>query len=415
MNRILLLLPLFLLFSCGDSGEEPAGVHGSLEQGDGNSWEVDPTLDYVPVLSNPKWIVPESNLPPQVVTAPSNNNVGIGMHGGRLYLAWRSAPTHFASAETKLYVLSSGDLGETWDFERTIQTGSDLREPTFLSINGNLILHYLELGTNPIAFEPQQIWRMVRNPAGEWSQPQRVREQGEVPWELLVRDGKAWMTSYLGNHYGTNGSEIELLFHVSDDGINWTPVDPAGPVVYTGGVSEAAFDFDAAGNLWAVTRNEDGDSTGWGSHLAFAPAGELGKWQFPSQSDPERYDSPRMFRHGDDLYMVARRDVGGPFDMGLNYLTESQKKAVYIASYSLRPKRTALYKIDQEQERVVWMLDLPSAGDTSFPSIVRTGPHSFLVANYTSPLSNSGQTWIEGQISSEGTQLYLIEIDFESR
>ena len=28
-----------------------------------------------------------------------------------------------------------------------------------------------------------------------------------------------------------------------------------------------------------------------------------------------------MFRHGDDLYLVARRDLGGPYDGGLSSLS----------------------------------------------------------------------------------------------
>ena len=31
----------------------------------------------------------------------------------------------------------------------------------------------------------------------------------------------------------------------------------------------------------------------------------------PEVCDPERYDSPEMFRHGKEIYMVARGDIGG--------------------------------------------------------------------------------------------------------
>jgi hypothetical protein len=46
---------------------------------------------------------------------------------------------------------------------------------------------------------------------------------------------------------------------------------------------------------------------------------------------------------------------------------------------------------------------------------VREGPHTFRIANYTSPLDDPDRTWFEGQVSSEGTGLYLLTLHFEER
>lgn len=129
------------------------------------------------------------------------------------------------------------------------------------------------------------------------------------------------------------------------------------------------------------------------------------------RSDPERYDSPEMFRHGDELYLVARRDIGGPYDQGLELPVETARLR-YQAAYWARPKRTAIYRIDQESQRVVHLMDLPSAGDTAFPAIRRTGPHTFLLANYSSPFDRPDIAWSEGQGSERGTQLYLFTLSF---
>lgn len=40
----------------------------------------------------------------------------------------------------------------------------------------------------------------------------------------------------------------------------------------------------------------------------------LAAWDRPIISDPDCYDSPEMFRHEDDICLVALQDVGGPFD-----------------------------------------------------------------------------------------------------
>jgi len=63
----------------------------------------------------------------------------------------------------------------------------------------------------------------------------------------------------------------------------------------------------------------------------------------------------------------------------------------------------------------VHLVDLPGTGDTAFPSVWRIGAHEFLVANYTSPLPDPNVTWIQGQLSSRGTQIYLLEITFVPR
>lgn len=384
---------------------------------DPDHWTVDTTRDYDPVVSPPRWIVPSPALP--AATAPvlaANNNVAIAFHDGRLFFAWRTAETHFASSNARMHIISSPDRGATWDHEHTIALGADVREPSFLSIGGRLLFHYFEAGTNPLAFEPKHLWRIERAGPGVWSAPVQAGAPGEVPWDLKVRGGRAWMTSYKGGHYQLTGMpQVEVYFKTSPDGISWTAADPSRAAVYTGGVSEVGFEFDETGSLWAVTRNEDGDATGFGAHLATGPVAGAGPWSFPAPCDPERYDSPRLFRHGDDIYLVARRDVNGPFDLGLDALPFDVRRWTYLLAYSGRPKGTTLYRIDRAARRIVPVVDLPGNGDTAFPSVARLDAHRFLVANYTSSLGNPGRSWIEGQLSPDGTQIYLVTIELVPR
>ena len=89
-----------------------------------------------------------------------------------------------------------------------------------------------------------------------------------------------------------------------------------------------------------------------------------------------------------------------------------ERRTRYAAAYWNRPKRTALYRIDKAARSVVHLVDLPSAGDTAFPSVRRTGADTFLVANYTSPLDDPDRTWLEGQGALDGTSIYLITLSF---
>ena len=359
------------------------------------AWEV-PAGSYTPRLGEPRWVVPSEAFP--YLAQAANNNVAIAHAGDRLFLASRSAPTHFAGDQTELLVASSADDGLTWEPELKVALGTDVREPAFLLWQGVLSLSFFEAGANPAAFEPIAVWRAERCGLGDWDL-QPISEGEEVPWDVKVRGGRALRTSYSGDHYGAG--DLALHLDTSDDGgRSWAPLgqDP----VSVGGDSEAAFELDADGALWAVTRNEDGDATGQGSKLCTAPADDPSAWTCPGVSDPERYDSPELIRHGDELYLLARRDVGGPFgeDTGL-------------VAYSGRPKRSAIYRIDRQQRAVVHLFDIPGVGDTAFVSAARTGPHSWRIANYTSPLDNPDVSWLEAQLSPAGTQIYLADLIFE--
>lgn len=380
------------------SPPRPCGRVAPGPSDDPKDWEVDPSVEYEILASEPRFVVPSDVLP--VETQVSNNNVSIWLGADRWFLAWRTAESHFASPNTTMYVISSEDEGQSWIYEHEIALGSDVREPSLGYWNGDVWLSFFQGGTDPFGFEPRGVWRSVRCGVGAWEDTQIESDTTRVPWDLKVRDGRLWRTSYTGEHYGEG--LLDLHFEVSDDG--GQTFSPAGEdPVYQGGNSEAAFEFDETGALWAVTRNEDGDETGQGSMVCVAGASAPGIWDCPEVSDPNRYDSPELFRHGDDLYLVARRDVGGVFgeDEGL-------------LPYSSRPKRTALYHIDRETRSVEHLFDLPGAGDTAFPQVVRTSAHTFLLANYTSPLDEPDISWIEAQTSPRGTAIYLLELTFES-
>lgn len=367
---------------------------------------------YTPQLGDPQFIIPSSSLPKEAACMGSNNNCGIMIFENRLYAAWRTAETHFASANTKMHVISSPDMGKTWKYETTIMLNSDIREPNFLSYKGKLHLYCFMGGTNPLGFEPKEVYRITKQPDGSWSEPISCVEAGLVPWDLRVRNDIAYMLCYKGGSYSATNAVIRVFFKYSTDGENWQNVG-GKDFVYEGGVSEASWEFDKNGDIWAVTRNEDGDASGFGSHLAHAYSSDISTWYFPKRCNANRYDSPRMFTHEGEIYLIARRDIDGPFDMKMNWLPFEVQRAQNLAAYSLRKKRTALYKINTRKQIVEHLLDLPSAGDNAFPSIVQTAAHSFLISNYTSPLKNTEWNWLQGQLSTEGTQVYLIKLDFK--
>lgn len=365
--------------------------------------------EYDVVASPYYWVVPGPGNSEEVISQKSNNNVAIEFFQNRLFLAFRTSKSHFAGKGTRMYIISTGD-GKNWELEWRSETGQDAREPQLISYKGQLHFYYFTAGTKPTQFKPSKIYKITRGGMKAWSSPEQILEEGEVHWEMKVRDGLLWMTSYLGSHYRVGGGAAKLLLKLkkSSDGKNFTPENPSRDFVYMGGVSEAGFEFDADGNLYSVTRNEDGDASGFGAHLVFAPSYDLSYWSMASTA--QAYESPRMFRHGKDLYLIARRQLSNaPFDWARRG-GYGWRRIVNWLHYSLTAKTTSLFKMDADSRELKLVMDLPGAGDTAFPSIRRVNAHTFLVANYTSPLHRKYRKWIVGQLKQ--TKIYLIALKF---
>lgn len=363
-------------------------------------------------------VVPGTDMPTGVTTFVSNNNLDAILWGKSLYLVFRTAPNHFASGEALLYVLRTEDLHTfgNWKLELKIHTGKDLREPRFFLYANQLFLYYAELGTSAISFEPGRVVGQARSQDGVWGAPRDVFTDGTIVWRTKNRNGRVYMSAYRGGETiyqnRSDNSFLELMFMTTDDGWNWHGVDGAASVVLRGGISETAFEFDDAGNLWTVSRNEAGDATGFGSRFCRARAGNLGVWECPIHGDPNKYDSPFMFAYQNNLYLIARYNPGGPYDLEPGAPPSQKRFQRNEVRYSTTSKRTALYGYDPDTLSVR-LLDLfPSAGDTAFASGVWLDDEHLAVFNYSSNPDRPDMTWLEGQF--DGSRIYAAILDFSA-
>jgi len=363
-----------------------------------------------PTLSDYAEVVPFAAPPAKVTTQNANNNLDVVRHAGRVYLAFRTAPSHFASAETELYVVSSEDQ-ITWRYETHVSMGTDLRETRLLSLGDKLVLYFAVLGTNPLDFEPQGMMATTLE-GGTWSDPEPLYEPGFIPWRAKVIGEKAYLIGYVGgeNIYDFNGDPIRIHLLTTDDGRALEPLLPGQPVVAEGGGSETDFVFLDNGDLVAVQRNEAGDASGFGSKICRAKADDLGHWE--CRSDKKKYDSPLLFRSGEDIWLVGRRNVTetGNYDLERDDLSLADQAGVYAVEYSFQPKRCSLWRVDPETLTASFELDLPSRGDTCFASAIPAGERAFDIYNYTSPLDgDEDPTWIVGQ--GGPTLIYRVRLE----
>ena len=116
------------------------------------------------------------------------------MHDDRIFMGFRTAPTHFAGADTQMYIVSTStdSFPENWVVEAMIFRETDLREPYLLVQNGTLYFYFFELGTNPISFDPNKLLTMSRNGFGDWTDPEEWGHKGECTWQYNIFDNIAY-------------------------------------------------------------------------------------------------------------------------------------------------------------------------------------------------------------------------------
>jgi hypothetical protein len=359
------------------------------------------------LLGSTTQVLPGPGIPSDAPLLQSNNNLDVIESQGSRFLAIRTSLVHFATPFTKLVVFRSDDDGGTWDTEAVVERGRDMREPRLLDLNGRIFLYFFEAGTNPLAFEPGRVFAMQRRDDATWTAPVPISPENTVVWRTKVLNGVPYMVRYRegsDSYAGDGDAAIEVDLLTTANGYDWVPVNPARPVVHTGGGSEADFAFDGDGRLWSVMRNDAGERGQFGSLVCTAPSVDITDWD--CLHDPRKFDSPLVFSHGGEIWMLARRQVAndGRYDLGA-VLPPAAAFLVNQAAYWVTPKRLALWRIDRAARRVDWVVDLPSRGDTAFPGIVWTGPDSLLVYNYSSPIDGPDLAWVQGQLGP--TNIYV--------
>lgn len=360
-------------------------------------------------------IVPGPGLPPEVEAGNSNNNLDAVRHSdGRVYLAFRTAPHHFANPHTVIQVVSSSDE-QSWRFEGRFHVGSDLREPRLLSLGSSLFLYVSRLGKDAFAFEPQGMAFSERRADGSWSELEPLGAPGTMGWRVRRLGGTPAFFVYSGGAdiYSGRRGTLRVGLWRSDDGRRWSPWDPEHPWVYEGGGSEADAVLGDDGTLYGVIRNEAGDDSGWGSLAVRAPAGDLARWS--CRPDRRKFDSPFMFWHDGEAYLVGRRSLGGngEYDRGRgsSWLLRTVWNQV---NYSLTPKRSALWRYVPGEDRFAFVLDLPSKGDTCFPAVLDGArADERTVYDYSCDLNGPDLPWLRGQRGR--TFIYRHLLRFEAR
>jgi hypothetical protein len=356
-------------------------------------------------------IVPSRELPAGVDVQTANNNLDVVRHSdGRVYLAFRSAPNHFASVDTVVYVVSSTDE-EHWRLEARFALGHDLREPRLLSWHDHLWLYVARLGEHSFAFSPQGISFAELRPEGGFTPLSPIYEPGFIAWRARVVADRPLLIGYAGgeNLYSVGSEPLRVEVLTTQNGRDLTPAFAQAEVLRGGG-SETDVAFSPDGSLFGLVRNEEGDSDGFGSKICRAPASDPGHWL--CTTDRRKFDSPFTFTRDGEVYAIARRNLTADGAYDITGEGSALRYARNEIDYIARAKRCALWRFDRTLGRLVFVLDLPSRGDTCFPAALDTAdPHELAVYDYSSDIDGPELPWAAGQRRPTFIYRHVIRFD----
>jgi hypothetical protein len=343
-------------------------------------------------------LIPSSDLPKEVVTQNSNNNLDIIKFEERYYVAFRTGPTHFASKKTEMYIISSTDFKE-WKFEKKIALSSDVREPRFYASEEKLFFMFFKGGKKKFKFEPQGIFRTSFD-GTQWEDIQEIKTipLGFVPWRIKRYNGVFYLSSYEGINEYKLKEACELRLFVSANGIDWQAISQTPQIDHPRAIAEMAFAFNLAGDFWGVARLEFD-----GAYIINAKKDSLDKLEY--WYSKYKFDSPLMFEHNSDFYLISRRNIKGV------YAKNNKKYTGRLISYSFSRKTTALFKLDTLNKSLIHIKDFGTTGDCAFPSIQKVSENEYIVLDYSSNIKKKRKNWITGQLGK--TYIYRTKLTFE--
>jgi hypothetical protein len=227
-------------------------------------------------------------------------------------------------------------------------------------------------------FEPEPYGTVVAvsSDGQTWSSFADVGEPGWLLWEPKTFDGETWYATAYWHEHGRSA-----LFK-SVDGLAWERVS----AIHEGDRNdETANEFLPDGRM-LVTARLEGDDRAW--HQGSRNAATLLAVAEPPYSDwattrslTTRLDGPALFRYNGRVYAVGRYDPEG-------------REKWYGMSSLLGRKRTAVYEV--RPDALVYLSDLPSAGDTSYAGVVTHGDDAYI--SYYSSDTRRDYAWLLGAL-----------------
>lgn len=341
-------------------------------------WFLRPNRAFVdPALAVETWAA--------VADGVHNSNTDLIWWAGHFFLVHAASPYHMGSESCRLIVRRSAD-GRRWERMADLGIpGEDIRDPKFAVIGRQLLLYALP--NRGFKATPYGTVYARSDDGLHWSSFTPVAHPGWLFWRPKSRDGEHW---FVPAYWHQHGRSILLT---SADGVRWDVVSE----IWSGdGNDETDVEFLPDGRIIATARLEVTADNLLGNRAAatlIATASPPYRRWTHHKSRVTRLDGPALFSHDGRVFAVARYQPG--------------RRGVFTRLGSVfSRKRTSLFLV--EPEGLVYLSDLPSAGDTSYAGVVVRDRYLY-ASYYTSDISRD-YPWALGMVLPSDIQIAKIDL-----
>lgn len=306
---------------------------------------------------------------------------------GHFWLAYISSPSHFASKQSRVVILKSEDAN---DWRRVAQfsgNGQDIRDPKLAVIHNQLVLYaLLNRQFDP---EPYKTITARSDDGISWTAFEDLSPAGWLLGRPLTVDDQTWFAPAHRLDHGT----AALL--ASTDGVKWTV---HSTIHADDRADETAVCLMPDGRMLAVTRLEAGGGilghSEAGTQISIAEPPFI-TWTALARSQVTRLDGPTLFCHNTHVFAVGRRQV-------------RVASPLLKQGSALGRKRSALFLVETGTGKLVYLADLPSAGDTSYPGTAIVNDKLF-ISYYTND-PRKDWPWLVGMLLPTRIEMAMIEL-----
>lgn len=323
-----------------------------------------------------------------------NSNTDLIQCGDYFYLVHAVSPFHFANNNCQLELHRSQD-GRAWEtLAHFSSQGEDIRDPKLAVIHDQLYLYALVNRS----FDPEPyttVYTYSQDGGVTWSPLARLEPEGWLFWKPKTNDGLTWHVAAYWHEHGKSA-----LFS-STDGVQWQFIS----MIYDLGHrnDETDIEFMPDGSILATARLEgDFREGGYGMFFGHPAGGTLIASALSRYTNFEpltislltRLDGPALFSHAGRVFAVGRMqaELSQPF---------KRQGSIFAR------KRTAIFEV--KTDRLVWLSDVPSAGDTAYAGVALHNGFLYF-SYYTSPIRQD-YPWIVGMFNPTAIRIARVALN----
>jgi hypothetical protein len=316
---------------------------------------------------------------------------------GQYFVSYRKGTAH-ASLDGEACVSVSCDR-QRWRPAGRVKIPGDNRDPKLVAVSPERLAMVFPTWEGGVAQRRLQQYVSFSNDGYNWETPIKILEAGHWLWRVTPFGGRFYGACYDFPVGPGKAREYRLTLLASDDLITWEQVSQIGSVAMAMG--ESAMHFQADGELWIVSRQNQAPSTSYFS------VSQPPYTQWETSNLDTMIHAPVILAHNDKLFVAGRRSTRVENDQTWPFMGSVQ------STHSL-----GIWQL--ERGKVTPVMRIPAMGDCSYPGLIKDpegrvclsyySQHAYFMGVVPHRYRQQGLTPAEGDILPQA-DVYFCELE----